>query len=90
METSTQAVTQASKAIRPPGLFKRIVYWIMDWDDEATLEEGRRRMQSAPGFLESLTPEQLEYLRNYDGPENLGPPITERQLRRIVRQLSKP
>jgi hypothetical protein len=71
-------------ALRQPGLMKRILYWIMDWDDEATLEEGRRRLRSAPGFFASLTPEQREIIRNYDGPENLGPPITERELRRIV------
>lgn len=76
------------KAIRSPGLFKRILYWIMDWDDEATLEEGRRRLRHARRFLQTLTPEQLEFMRNYDGPENLGPPITRRQLRRIVKRMS--
>lgn len=71
-------------ASHPPGLFKRVLYWIMDWDDEATLEEGRRRLRSAPGFFASLTPEQLEYLRSYDGPEYLGPPATGRNRRFLL------
>lgn len=36
-------------------------------------EEIRRRMRSKPGLIDSLSPEALEYLRNYDGPEHLGP-----------------
>ena len=89
METHTQAMTHAPRALRRPGLLKRIVYWIMDWDDEATLEEGLRRLRSAPGFFASLTPEQLEYIRNYDGPENLGPPLTRREQRDLERRLSR-
>lgn len=38
-----------------------------------TREEVRRRMRSKPGLYDSLSPEALEYLRNYDGPEHLGP-----------------
>jgi hypothetical protein len=69
-------------------LFKRILYWILDLDDEATLEEGRRRMWSRPGFFASLTPEQLEMIRNYDGPENLGPPLTRRERRDLERRMA--
>lgn len=72
------------------GFFKNLLYWILDWDDEITLAQGRDRMRNSPGLIDSLTPEQLEYIRNYDGPENLGPRFTERQLRRIVKRLSKP
>jgi hypothetical protein len=36
-------------------------------------EEIRRRMRSKPGLIDSLSPEALEYLRTYDGPEHLGP-----------------
>ena len=36
-------------------------------------EEIRRRMRSKPGIIDSLSPEALEFLRNYDGPEHLGP-----------------
>jgi hypothetical protein len=38
-------------------------------------EEIRRRMRSKPGIIDSLSPEALEYLRNYDGPEHLGPQV---------------
>jgi hypothetical protein len=87
MATSTHAVTHyAPKAIRRPGIFKRIVYWIMDWDDEAFMEEGLRRMRSAPGFFASLTPEQLEFMRTYDGPEVHGPPLTQRERRDLERR----
>jgi hypothetical protein len=54
---------QEPAAVRRPGFFKNLFYWIMDWDDEATLEEGLRRMRSAPGFLSTLPPETLEHLR---------------------------
>lgn len=40
-------------------------------------EEIRRRIRSKPGIFDSLTPEALEYIRNYDGPENMGPPPDE-------------
>lgn len=40
-------------------------------------EEIRRRVRSKPGIFDSLGPEALEYLRNYDGPENMGPPERE-------------
>jgi hypothetical protein len=71
------------------GFFKNLLYWILDWDDEITLAQGWERMRNSPGFFDSLTPEQLEMIRNYDGPENLGPSFTEPQLRRIVKRLAK-
>jgi hypothetical protein len=71
------------------GLFKNLLYWVLDWDDEITLAQGRERMRNSPGLIASLTPEQLEMIRNYDGPENLGPQFTEHQLRRIVERLAK-
>lgn len=86
MNTAARDVMHMPKAIRPPGFFKRILYWIMDWDDEATIEEGLRRLRTKRRFLQALTPEQMEHIRNYDGPEYLGAPITERELRRIVRR----
>lgn len=88
MKTNATAVTGAPGAVRPPGLLKQVLYWILDLDDEATLEEGRRRMWSRRGFLASLTPEQLEMMRNYDGPENLGPPLTKRERRDLERRLA--
>jgi hypothetical protein len=63
MSILTRTLVQ-KPAARRPGFFKNLFYWIMDWDDEATLEEGVRRMRSAPGFLASLPPETLEYLRS--------------------------
>jgi hypothetical protein len=54
---------QEPGAVRRPGFFKNLFYWVMDWDDEATLEEGLRRMRSAPGYFASLPPETLEHLR---------------------------
>jgi hypothetical protein len=88
MKTSATAAREVPGAIRPPGLFKQILYWILDLDDEATLEEGRRRMWSRRGFLASLTPEQLELMRNYDGPEVHGPPLTRRERRDLERRMA--
>jgi|GEM_PF-2903037 len=86
---ATTAVTPVHATPPRRGFFTRVLHWILDIDD-ITPEEARNRMRSSPGFFASLTAEQLEMMRNYDGPENLGPPITERQLRRIVKRLSKP
>lgn len=69
------------------GFFKNLLYWILDLDD-ITPEEARQRMRSSPGPLASLTPEQLEMIRNYDGPENFGPPLTKRERRDLERRLS--
>jgi hypothetical protein len=41
---------------------------------EEVHEEARRRIQSKPGFFASLSPEARELIRNFDGPEMLGPP----------------
>ena len=47
-------------------------------DDAPTREEAWRRINSKPGFISSLSPEALEYIKNYDGPENMGPPHPRR------------
>lgn len=38
-----------------------------------SLEEAERRLRSEPGFIASLTPEQIAAMDAYDGPEVLGP-----------------
>jgi hypothetical protein len=48
-------------------------------------EEIRQRIRSKPGIIESLSPEALEYLRSYDGPEVHGPPLTKRERRDLER-----
>lgn len=54
-----------------------------------TREEIRQRMMSKPGLIDSIGPETLEYLRNYDGPENSGPPLTRREQQDLQRRLSE-
>jgi hypothetical protein len=83
---ATTATNPAHAAPRRQGFFKRILYWILDIDD-ITPEEARERMRNSPGFFGSLTPQQLEMLRNYDGPENFGPPLTKREGRDLERRL---
>jgi hypothetical protein len=76
MKTIPTATTRAGSAPRRQGLLRGIIHWVLDIDDIAP-EEARERMSRGRSFLDSLTPEQLEYLRNYDGPEYLGPPDHE-------------
>jgi hypothetical protein len=56
--------------------------------DEVTAEEARRRIRNQPSYLETLSPETLEYMRNYDGPENMGPPLTRRERRQLAERVS--
>ena len=73
MKASTTAIPQANphSAAAPKGLFARIRRAL--GLEPPSREELRRRMRSKPGLYDSLSPEALEYLRNYDGPEHLGP-----------------
>lgn len=73
MTTRATPMTHPSQAARSPGFFRNLVYWLLDLDDEATLQAGLRRMRSTRGYFASLPPEALAYSRIYDGPENLGP-----------------
>jgi hypothetical protein len=70
---------------RKRGLIANIIGWILDIDD-ITPEEARERMRLGSGFFASLTPEQQEYARNYDGPEYLGPPVTWRNRRFLLKE----
>ena len=88
METGATVMTQAVSAPRRPGFFKNLLYWLLDIDDPAFLEAGIRRMRGAPGYFASLSPEQLAFIRDYDGPENLGPPLTAREMRDLERRLA--
>jgi hypothetical protein len=75
---------------RKPGFFKNLLYWILDLDDPATMDERRRRLRSRsrPVLFASMSPETLEYLRNYDGPEVHGPPLTRRERRDLERRMA--
>ena len=88
MRAEVTSAPHVASTSRRPGFFKNLLYWVMDWDDEATLEEGLRRMRSAPSYFSTLSPEALEYIRNYDGPENLGPPLTRRERRDLERRIA--
>jgi hypothetical protein len=44
-----------------------------DWWPLPAMEEVEARLHSRPGFIASLTPEQIEAIMAYDGPEVLGP-----------------
>jgi hypothetical protein len=88
MNTESTSIPKLVGANRKPGFFKNLLYWIMDWDDPAFLQEGIRRMRSAPRYFDSLSPEALEYIRNYDGPEVHGPPLTRRERRDLERRVA--
>ena len=65
------AATESERALRA-----RLAGWLVD--DAPAREEARRRIRSKPGLIASLSPEALEYIRGYDGPENIGPPGPQR------------
>jgi hypothetical protein len=73
MKASTSAIPQANPrtAATRKGLLARLRHAL--GLEPPSREEVRRRMRSKPGLYDSLSPETLEYLRNYDGPEHLGP-----------------
>lgn len=87
MRTST-AVAAASPGVpRAPGFLVRVRNWLLDLDDyELTREEARRRMRSRPGLFASMSPEDLAFIRAYDGPEVHGPPLTRRERRDLERR----
>jgi hypothetical protein len=74
MRASTTAIPQAHRhaAATRKGLLARLRSAL--GLEPPSREEVRRRMRSKPGLYDSLSPETLEYLRSYDGPEHLGPP----------------
>jgi hypothetical protein len=88
MKPSDSAVSQpVPHAIAPPlGMLARIRRALNL--EPPSREEIRRRVRSKPGIFDSLSPEALEYLRNYDGPENSGPPLTRRERRLLAERLS--
>lgn len=88
MITQETVAVPKSRRLGIRGFFKNLLYWILDLDDEITLEEGRARLRNSPGFFASLTPEQMEMIRSYDGPENSGPPLTKRERRDLERRLA--
>lgn len=89
--TTQEMTTQDTFAPRLPrrrgisGFFKNLLYWVLDIDD-ITREEARERMRKGGGFLASLTPEQLEFLRTHKGADHLGPPLTRRNRRFLLEQ----
>jgi hypothetical protein len=50
---------------------------------EPSLEEGRRRMNALPDFFSTLSPEAIEAIKNFDGPEVMGPPDSKFKLQAI-------
>jgi hypothetical protein len=51
--------------------FERLILRILGLP---TIEEAERILRSRPGFIASLTPEQIAAMDAYDGPEVLGSP----------------
>lgn len=68
---------------RKRGILARLRAWLLD---EVTTEEARQRLQGKSGYLASRSPEALEHMWNYDGPEVHGPPLTRRERRDLERR----
>lgn len=89
MKILTAVSPVSPRAPGAPGFLMRLRNWLLDVDDyELTREEARRRMRSRPGLFASMSPEDLAYLRAYDGPENSGPPLTRRERRDLERRIA--
>jgi hypothetical protein len=73
MGKQTQSVRRAKHRVKASGLLNRM----RDNIPAPTLEVARARMLSKPGLFASLSKEAIEALRNWDGPEVLGPPRKE-------------
>jgi hypothetical protein len=85
MKPSVSALVRPAYAMRSRGLVARLRAWLLD---EVTAEEARQRLQGKPGYFASLSPEAVEYMRNYDGPEVHGPPLTKRERRDLARRMA--
>jgi hypothetical protein len=88
VNTTTPLVSPSPQAVPARGLFTRI-WRALAFFQEPSIEEGLRRMGRRPGPLDSLSPEALERLRTYDGPENSGPPLTKRERRDLEERLAR-
>lgn len=88
METGATAMTHDASVPRRLGFLARVLYWILDLDEPGVIEERIRQRRGAPGYFASLPPGALAYSRSYTGPENLGPPLTERERRDRERRLA--
>ena len=73
MGKQTQSVRRAKHREIASGILNRM----RDNIPAPTLEVARARMLSKPGLFASLSKEAIEALRNWDGPEVLGPPRKE-------------
>jgi hypothetical protein len=73
MKSSTTVIPQPNlhSAAAPTSLITRLRRAL--GLEPPSREEIQQRMRSKPGIIDSLSPEQLNYFRNYDGPEHLGP-----------------
>ncbi|HLM67745.1 MAG TPA: hypothetical protein VK358_09470, partial [Longimicrobium sp.] len=73
MGKQAQSVRRAKHRVKARGLLNRLRYDI----PAPSLEVARARILSKPGLFASLSKEAIEILRNWDGPEVLGPPRKE-------------
>lgn len=77
MRITASAVMHHPTTRRPSGLFKRILDWVLDRDDEPLMEERRRQLWNAARIRDSLNPAALLMMRAGDEPERSGGPAAE-------------
>jgi len=73
MEKQAPPARRAKHRVKARGLLNRLRYDI----PAPTPEVALARILSKPLFFASLSKEAIEVLRNWDGPEVLGPPRKE-------------
>jgi hypothetical protein len=85
MKTAVSTMARPAQAMPSRGLVARIRAWLLD---EVTAEEARQRLQGKSGYFALLSPEAVDYMRNYDGPEVHGPSLTKRERRDLERRMA--
>lgn len=82
MKKNSNAIAREKMRPRPRGVFRRFASLGRDVPDPPiSIEEIRRRLRSVPSFFDTLSPEALEVIRNWKGPEVMGPPDSKYRLK---------
>jgi hypothetical protein len=82
MQRVPHKTVRAKVRPRMRGVFRRFASLGRDGPERwIPLEEALHRIRNRPSFFESLSPEALEMIQNWDGPEVMWPPDCKYRLK---------